>query len=505
LGPITEEEERLALTTVATVLLVFLAGPVIRSPDGMEMLRLSARWLGQPATVGDPYFWPPLWSVLNMPAVAAGHAVGGARVLNLLLWGLVVWPLHSLSTDLGGRAVARRAVVLFLALPMVGMFSPILDARALGMLITTGFIAAAVRAALGGVGLPWVVFLGAVAPLARPEGVLLTALVGPIVWMIKPGRWRWLVAGGVSLLPHALLRGTLRGMTGHEQLFAPWYGTWSTWDMLSLFGPASVPTEFRRFALAAVEAGVVEARPSFSDLGRVLSAAPEGLSGALLALVSGVGVVGLVLALRGFRRVNRSSRPGWTVALVVIPLLVIAVAPMARDQSTLLNNWLFLMPALISLIAVGALVRRRKLALSWLLMAVVVTEAHFSPLQGATPYFLEGSQAADLARAMLERNPPPSGAVATGFSGRDVVLGAGLNSQPLGPIWAGSVPEAVDAVLISSVDARGEDGGRSLQLLESAAWSVAWVVGDEDLDAMAGRPYALARWDRGWYALLRRR
>ena len=194
MGPITEEEERLALTTVATVLLVFLAGPVIRSPDGMEMLRLSARWLGQPATVGDPYFWPPLWSVLNMPAVAAGHAVGGARVLNLLLWGLVVWPLHSLSTDLGGRAVARRAVVLFLALPMVGMFSPILDARALGMLITTGFIAAAVRAALGGVGLPWVVFLGAVAPLARPEGVLLTALVGPIVWMIKPGRWRWLVA-----------------------------------------------------------------------------------------------------------------------------------------------------------------------------------------------------------------------------------------------------------------------------------------------------------------------
>ena len=500
----TEIEERWAWTTLATVLLLVFGGPAIRSPDGMEMLRLSASWLGQPGPVGDAHFWPPLWSVLNLPAVAAGHGLSGARVLNLLLWGLVIWPVHSLSYNLGGRAAARRAVVLLLALPIIPVFAAVADARALGALITTAFVAAAVSAAVGERGLWAVVLLGALGPLARPEGVLLTVVVGPLIWLLGQGVVRAVCGGVVAALPHVLWSGAIRGLSGHEQLFAPWYGTWSTWDVLSLFGPASMPTEFRRFALAAVEAGVVQPQPSLSDLGRVLSAVPSGLSGAGLALAGGVGVVGLAFAVRGFLRVNRGHQSKWVVLVAVFPALVVAAAPMAKDQASMLSQWLFVLPALVALISVGTAWPRAPAWVPWSLVGLCVLEVSITPLMGAPPYFIEGSQAADLATVMLEQDPPNSGTVATDFSGRDVVIGAGLDWVSLGPVWTGPVPESVDAVLISSVGARGEDGGRGLALLESAQWSVAWVVGDGDLEILAKRTPTQARWDRGWYALLLR-
>jgi hypothetical protein len=59
--------------------------------------------------------------------------------------------------------------------------------------------------------------------------------------------------------------------------------------------------------------------------------------------------------------------------------------------------------------------------------------------------------------------------------------------------------------LISSVGASGEDGGRTLLLLEDSAWRVEWVVGDEDLATSAGLATERARWDQSWYALLVRR
>ena len=86
-----------------------------------------------------------------------------------------------------------------------------------------------------------------------------------------------------------------------------------------------------------------------------------------------------------------------------------------------------------------------------------------------------------------------------------MVLGAGLQVVALGPPWAGPVPAEAGAILISSVGGSGEDGGRTLLLLEDPAWRVAWVVGDEDLAVSSNLPTERARWDRGWYALLVRR
>tara|TARA_B110000495_G_scaffold172066_1_gene160700 strand:- start:91 stop:498 length:408 start_codon:yes stop_codon:yes gene_type:complete len=135
----------------------------------------------------------------------------------------------------------------------------------------------------------------------------------------------------------------------------------------------------------------------------------------------------------------------------------------------------------------------------------MVVEAHITPLSEPSPHFIEGSYAADLAIEMLQRSPPNNGVVAVDFSGRDVVLGAGLQTVALGPPWAGPVPDEAGAILISSVGGSGEDGGRTLELLENPAWRVQWVVGDEDMATAAGLTPQRERWDRGWYALLVRR
>jgi len=64
------------------------------------------------------------------------------------------------------------------------------------------------------------------------------------------------------------------------------------------------------------------------------------------------------------------------------------------------------------------------------------------------------------------------------------------------------VPDRINAVLISSVGAWGEDGGRALSLLEDARWQVAWVTADGDIAASQGQSDPLLRSDKGWYALL---
>ena len=176
----------------------------------------------------------------------------------------------------------------------------------------------------------------------------------------------------------------------------------------------------------------------------------------------------------------------------------------------------------MALMAVGARWLSGPRWLPWALLGLVAVETYTTPLMPAAPYFLEGSESADLARAMLKLDPPKSGQVATDFSGRDVVMGAGLTVRPLGPTWSGSIPGDVDAILINSVGASGEDGGRTLALLESDEWTVAWVTGDGDLRSLhhetpnTPRPYrgwyalmrespSTPRWERGWYALLKRR
>ena len=445
-----------------------------------------------------------------MPAVAAGFPILGAHLTNQLLWGLVIWPMHLLVCCLAGRIAARRAVILYLFLPMLLAFGPVLDARPLGALITTGFVAAVVHQSVRKRGLTIMLFLAAIAPLARPEGVIMPLIAGACVWLLQRGWKQTIAATVVTLIPHLTIRSTLRGMTGHEQLFGPWYGTWSTWDLISLFGPASDPSTFRKFALTAINEGVVDGRPEVSDFIGLLITIPMGLLDMPVIFIGAIGFVGLLLFSRGFWLVLPTTRRWLTAGLILLTPVIIGAAPMARDQAAPLSNFLFLMPGLISLMAVGLQPLRPKWP-NWsshALLGLVLVEAHLTPLQSPPPYFLEGSEAANLATVMLQKSPPENGLVAADFSGRGVVLAAALTPRPLGPPWLGSVADDVDAVLINSVGASGEDGGRTLRLLESKDWRVEWVVGDGDI-AMSNpnqhRIPDLPRWDRGWFALLTRR
>ena len=503
----SESTERWAWTTLGTMLILWVVYPTLPSPDGLEMLQLTGQWLGQGSSVGDPNFWPPLWPFLNIPAVALGEPIIGAHLTNQIIWGLVIWPLHLLACCLGDRDAARRAVLLYLLLPMLVAFGPVLDARPLGTLITTAFVSAAVHQGVRKRGLWAMLILAAIAPLARPEGVILPVLAGGCIWLLGRGWKQAIAAVALTLSPHIALRSSLRGMTGHEQLFGPWYGTWSTWDLISLFGPAASPSTFREFALSAVQEGVVDGRPEASDFISLLITVPMGITGMTLIFAGAVGFLGLLFAGRGLWILLPKERRWSMLGLILLTPVAIAAAPMARDQAAPLANYLFLMPGLITLMAIGL----KPWAPTWPnwgplgLLSVVLLEAHFTPFQSPPPYFLEGSEAASLATVMLRRTPPENGLVAVDFPGRSVVLAAGLKPSPLGPPWLGPISSDVRAVLINSVGASGEDGGRTLQLLESKEWRVKWVVGDEDL-AMADpnnqTPPELPRWDRGWFALL---
>jgi hypothetical protein len=494
--------ERWVWAAVSTVAFLLLAGPALRSPDGLAMLRLSAQWMGGDATVADAGFWPKLWPALNLPSVALGHGVEGARLINLLMWGLVSFPLHLLAGHLGGVSAARRAVLLYLLLPLFWPFCAVIDARALITLITTGFVAAAVHAVRTTKGWAWVWALAAIAPLARPEGIILPVMAGLAMWFSGRHLHRCALVGLACFVPHLLARGTGRGVSGHEALFSSFFATWTQSDILALFGPSSVPTSFRAFALAAVESGVVESQPSGFDVLNLTMTVPLGLLASVVVLVSGIGFVGLLMAVRGLVMVLPRRRR-WIVAAVFVPWMGVAIAPMARGQADPIMNFLFLFPAVIALIAVGLTPSRRgRLRWPMALAAVLAAEVYLSPLKPEVPYFIESSEAADLARAMLVHQPPPGREIATDFSGRDLVLGAGYEVVQLEPVWLQPVPAHVKAVLISSVGAWGEDGGRALSLLEDPRWQAAWVTADGDIAASEGRTDSTPRGDRGWYALL---
>ena len=87
--------ERWSWTALSVIAFLLCAPPALRSPDGLEMLRLSAQWMGADATVADPGFWPKLWPALNLPACCAKNALplglqciaGWQRDDELLWWG----------------------------------------------------------------------------------------------------------------------------------------------------------------------------------------------------------------------------------------------------------------------------------------------------------------------------------------------------------------------------------------------------------------------------------
>ena len=176
---------------------------------------------------------------------------------------------------------------------------------------------------------------------------------------------------------------------------------------------------------------------------------------------------------------------------------------MARGQAAPVMNYMFLFPGVIALAAVGMVpVWRGRMRWPVLVAVCWAVEAIWSPLRPQAPYFIETSEAADLARAMLKEQPPQGPEIATDLSGRDLVLSAGFEVVQLEPVWLRDVPDRINAVLISSVGAWGEDGGRALSLLEDARWQVAWVTADGDIAASQGQSDPLLRSDKGWYALL---
>ena len=250
------------------------------------------------------------------------------------------------------RAAANRCVILYLTLPMLISFGPILDARPLGTLITTSFVAAIVHQATRGSGLWVMVFLAALAPFARPEGVLFPMLAGCAAWLLGQSRIRSILLAAIALLPNILFRSNFRGMTGHEQLFGPWYGTWATWDMLALFGPAAAPTKFREFALKTVELGVVDGRPGGAIFVGALVMAPAGVVGAILIIAGAIGLID-----RG--------RTRFVGAAPQAPLVVLAwccsprwssVLPFPESSRT--QPTPFLMPGILALV-------RRQLPKTW--------------------------------------------------------------------------------------------------------------------------------------------
>ena len=404
-----EAEERWWWTTASIVLMLLLVGPSVRSPDGMEMLRITASWFGADVQVGDPHFWPPLWSLLNAPGVLLGEPVAGARWLNIVLWGAIAWPLHSAVSIIGGRVPARWAVVLYWCLPMLTLFASVLDARALGAFITTAFVASLIKTASKGGGLGWPVFWAALAPFARPEGILHCAVAVFVFWLM--GRnWREILGSALAIfVPTVAFRGSVRGNDRHEQLFAlvrhvvdlghahalrpsicsdgiPSFrarghghqgGECSTHCGRFSGRAGGSPGRRRRWAHGARRCGrypgPIVRRDGFA------APSPQPTS----------------TAHRGCRGGSLSRHRGSTDG--------------QGSSRTSLSNYLFLMPTLIGLTALGLGTLRRWRWAPWAAILVIVAETNFTPLMTPAPYFLEGSESAALATVMLKRDPPASG------------------------------------------------------------------------------------------------
>ena len=139
------------------------------------------------------------------------------------------------------------------------------------------------------------------------------------------------------------------------------------------------------------------------------------------------------------------------------------------------------------------------------LLAGALLEVHLGPTRGSPPAFFEGSLSARLATTWLLDRPPTSGVIASRIPARHVVLQAGLRHTPLPTPWERWSPEPGTGVLLSSVDTLGEDGGRSLELLEDPDWQIRWVAHEQGLlywdQALqdGAFPYGGDRW---WLAYL---
>ena len=496
------------LAALGTLLAVVLLDPTPRpGPDSFEMFRLAASWLGTGPQLTAAGFWPPLWPLMVTPGEALGHPQAWATGVNLLMLAATAAALWVLALRLGAAVAAGGATLLLALLPTTRELALILDARPMGMLLTAATAALAVEAGAGRIRWRWAFCAAALAPLARPEGILLPPIVAAAAWLSDQRAHRAGLSAVAALLPHALWQQLHPGRSSFEALYGPWIAAWPRPDLVGLFGPGSLDSAYRRFAITALS---LELETLPSDPTGLLATIPSSILNTSGALLEVLGITGILLAAAGGARLAAGGRrQAAGVVLALLPLAAVAVAPMSSGQSTRTANLLFLLPLLLVFVGValhGLISWRRRgrggrRMLAGLLVLLVLAETHLSPLRPSPPYFLESEEAAVLAIARLRAEPPASGAVAAGFSGRSVVYRAGLTVQELPGGWLNFEPTAGVPVLISSIEARAEDGGRALMLLEDPKWRLVWVVTDGDL---TGSAHPSPPEDQGWYALLRR-
>jgi len=507
------------------------------SPDGLEMLAVSDCLIGNPCEGVSLGYWPPLWPALMTLPAALNLEEWAGRALNLLLAALVVAPLWRTvdllqSTERTPRGpphltrwAGAGAAAVWILLPTVREHAVVLDARPLGWCIGAWCLWATIRAVRQQQGWGLAVGLAAVAPLARPEGIALPVLVAAARAGTEGRTGLKGAALGllVGLVPHTAFQAAFPSPRGAvEAFFSPWIDTWRLEDLLALYGPASLPTDYRHFALQTLSEGTLEGP---RDLGGLLFAVLGSVRQAPLALGAAVGSGLLGLSVWGAIRLAQRSRSGLVgVVLGGGLVMAIAAAPMSGGQATRAANFVGLIPLLLvavasvfsalSVRAAGGEKRgqkhkrgerrsraRRRQGVAVGVLLALVLEVHLGPLREPAPRFLIGTPAARLAADVLaEDSRLALGPIHAGFEGRGILRRAGLSPSLLPSTWEAFTPASGDHALL--VDAGLIEAGRSLEMLEDPAWRLCWVAEGDGLPHLSVPP-ADRTPDVGWVALLR--
>ena len=497
--PPDEAAERWWWTLGTIALLLLIGGPAAVSPDGWDVLAQAAGWLegrGSPEVTAR---WPPLWTALMVPGVALDAVHAWGRSLNLVLAGAVAWPLYTLTRTAAGPSAARWAVLVWALVPGVRHLAVILDARPLAWCLVAYTALWAIEHHRGQRGAAWMWIGAALAPLVRPEGLVLPGVLA-VAGLVRGHGWRRaLLPAALALVPKLVLAPGVRGFIEIEAFFGTWLGMWSQPDLVALLGPTTVETPFRAFLAEAVGAGLEQPPREFGALVRALPAALAFLgigvveaAGGLAALAAAAGL-GLCVRAGGGARV---AAVAWAVVVLAIGLV-----PMSRGQGTAATNFLWLVPGGLVLAAL-ALARLGAPQWGWpLWAALVLAETHLSPARVLPAEFVESGPAAMLAEAHLRQDPPPLGRVASTLTGKAVVLRAGLDHESLPTTWEHWRPEPGLGALVSMADAHGEDGGRTLALVEDPRWRLVWVASDDVVRAWTGTEEPGDEAEGPWFAL----
>lgn len=496
--------ETCALAVAAVGLLL---GPAVRlSPDGLEMLALAGCWAGGSCDGLLQGYWPPLWPALMVPFVGFDGEWAG-RTVNVVCAALVVAPLWRTTAIAAGERAERSisgavAAGVWVLLPMVSDHAVVLDARPLAWLLWAGGAWGAAEAVSGrrwGWGVAGV--CGALAPLARPEGLALP--VGLAVFAaLRGGGLRTagaLLLGG--LLPKAAWSALMPENRGTvEAFFGPWFGVWPLDDLLTLYGPASLPSGYRQFALDTLAAGDVEAP---RDVGGLLVAVTGALARAPVGIVGvGGGLLALLAIGRSFAALR--SPAGRLPAVLGLGVLVaLSAAPMAGGQASPATNYLFLLP--LGLVAAFRMPVRRPSDPRWLALVplLVLLEAHFSPVREPPADFLLDTPSAKGAAEVIRHDATLDGAtIHAGFEGRGILRRAGRPPLLLPSTWEHFDPQPGAYVLLVAHGLL--EAGRALEVAEDPRAQLCWVYEGGLLERLSTPAFeapptldwvALYRWD----------